>query len=139
MRIALACPAMAVRSVRIRASGTVRPLEGEPSKRLYETLASLSSTDAAVVAGFFSAQNARWTQATRPRTKAKVPKGITRLRPCLMPTNSPLRSISSAVFIILQNKRWDRKMRVGYTTHDLALIITSFRHRRDRLELRSIA
>src|ERR1700722_20027652 len=91
---------MAVRSVRILASGTFRPEEGEPSKRLYETLASLSSTDAAVVAGFFSAQNTRWMQATRPRTKATVPKETARLTLSLMQTHLSPQAIAVGFFIL---------------------------------------
>src|ERR1700721_365214 len=91
---------MAVRSARIRASGTVSPAEGAPANRLYEPLASRPSTEAAVVAGFFRAQNPRCMQATRPRTKAIVPKDIARLRPYRVPTDSPPRTVSSAVFIL---------------------------------------
>src|ERR1700679_3187249 len=91
---------MAVRSVRIRASGTVCPAEGEPSKRLYEQLARPSSTDAAVVAGFFRAQNARWRQATRPRTMANAPSDMARRRLFLAPTDLPLRATSSGLFIL---------------------------------------
>src|ERR1700753_3626651 len=90
---------MAVRSVRIRASGTVRPAEGGPANLLYETLDSRPSTEAAVVAGFFRAQNPRCMKATRPRTRAIVPNGIARLRPYRAPTDSPLRTISSPVFM----------------------------------------
>src|ERR1700677_896094 len=91
---------MAVRSVRIRASGTVCPAEGEPSKRLYETLASPSSTDAAVVAGFFRAQSARWAQATRPRTTAIVRKETVRLTLFLTQTHPSTQSIAVAILIL---------------------------------------
>src|ERR1700744_196839 len=90
---------MAVRSARIVASGTVRPAEGGPMNRLYETLASGPSTAAAVVVGFLTAQSPRWTQATKPSTRAIVPRDMVRLRPYPMPIDFPPGMISSAVFI----------------------------------------
>src|ERR1700677_739353 len=95
-----------MRSARIRASGTVRPAEGEPSKRLYETLASRSSTDAAVVAGFFRAQRPRCTQATRPRTVATAGKDIARLTLFLTQTQLSPQSIAVGFFILALSGRF---------------------------------
>jgi hypothetical protein len=67
---------------------------------LYETLASPSSTDAAVVAGFFRAQNARWRQATRPRTMAIVREEIVRLTLFLTQTHPSAQSIAVGFLIL---------------------------------------
>src|ERR1035441_9841279 len=80
--------AIAVRSARICASGTLKPTGDGSADRLYETLGNLPSTEGAVACGFIDAQNARCRHATRLTTAAKVPSDIARR--CLAePINPP--------------------------------------------------
>ena len=94
----LCLAAIAVRSARICASGTVRPAEGEPSKRLYETLASLSSTELPSSPDF-SAPRLQDGCCDQAEDKGQRAQRHRTASAGLVPTNSPPRSISSAVFM----------------------------------------
>jgi hypothetical protein len=104
VRTALACAAIAMRSARILASGTLNPFGVGSAKRLYETLGNFPSTEGAVACGFFNAHNARCRHATRPMTVPKVPSDMARRWLVAVPIHLGPSVTSSAIFIVVSGK-----------------------------------